>query len=50
MIRHLLIVNYFSFGIESLWTRRFTVIWDFIEIDNSDILTLKVKGFIHKIM
>ena len=35
----------FLFGIESLWTRTIPVSWDFIDGDNLNALTLKVKGF-----
>ena len=34
MIRHLNSLNYFSLGIESLWTQPFMFGWDFIDNDN----------------
>ena len=45
MMRHLNILKYFSFGIESLWTRTIPVHWEFIDSDNLNVLTLKVKAF-----
>ena len=41
MMSHLNSLNYFSLGIESLWTQPFIFGWDFIDNDNFEGQRLK---------